>query len=320
LTWLCFSKRPVKVYEIMEELTVELGKNPRLNGECPWQDPNDLILIFPGLISMSSLDEKAQDGSFDLKEEASFDSDEESHLLNLPSDYMSLSTNEASQVSLVHIAHISVQEYLESERFQSSKVANSALHSREANMSPAATRPVYLQNVPSTDLDGFRLGPYAIEYWHQHLLEADEESDTLISMATDLLNSKDSLNKWISLYNPNKIYPRLPRNLSSMGFAGPLYCASLLGLYRLVEALLEPVSRDGTIAARFGEEGNTLYAASSEWHDKIVHLLLDKGADVDAQEGCWPWVLMLMSTRSSMVLRCTQHRKGVLKNSEIIIG
>ncbi|PVH91836.1 hypothetical protein DM02DRAFT_545010, partial [Periconia macrospinosa] len=59
--------------------------------------------------------------------------------------------------------------------------------------------------------------------------------------------------------------------------------ASLFGLRRMVELLLD---KNADVNAQGGPYGNTLQAASERGHEEIVKLLLDKGADVNAQ---LPW-------------------------------
>jgi ankyrin repeat protein len=56
-----------------------------------------------------------------------------------------------------------------------------------------------------------------------------------------------------------------------------------LGLYQPLQALLEIDSVKSTINAIKGELANTLQAASLTGTEEIVQLLLDNGADVNAQ-------------------------------------
>jgi ankyrin repeat protein len=58
--------------------------------------------------------------------------------------------------------------------------------------------------------------------------------------------------------------------------------ASRGGHDKIVELLLD---KGADVNAQGGEYGNALQAASLGGHDKIVELLLDKGADVNAQGG-----------------------------------
>ncbi|KAJ5654822.1 hypothetical protein N7490_001825 [Penicillium lividum] len=64
--------------------------------------------------------------------------------------------------------------------------------------------------------------------------------------------------------------------------ANPIISASRNGYDKIVQLLLE---KGAEVNAQGGVYGNALYAASSRGHDKIVQLLLEKGAEVNAQGG-----------------------------------
>jgi ankyrin repeat protein len=73
-----------------------------------------------------------------------------------------------------------------------------------------------------------------------------------------------------------------------------LYWASGLGHNRIVQMLLE---RGADVNAQGGWYGNALQAASAIGHDKIVQMLLDRGADVNAQGGWYGNALQAASVR-----------------------
>ncbi|KAH7345940.1 hypothetical protein BKA66DRAFT_325499 [Pyrenochaeta sp. MPI-SDFR-AT-0127] len=60
----------------------------------------------------------------------------------------------------------------------------------------------------------------------------------------------------------------------------PLYLAAQHGHQRMVKLLLD---KGADVNAQGGSYGNALYAASVKGHEQVVKLLLDKGADVDAR-------------------------------------
>ncbi|KAK1621903.1 hypothetical protein BDP81DRAFT_387273, partial [Colletotrichum phormii] len=84
--------------------------------------------------------------------------------------------------------------------------------------------------------------------------------------------------------------------LNSKATAGytPLIWGSLEGRQNSVQMLLD---KGADVNAEGGEYGNALQAASSEGHDKIVQMLLDKGADVNAQRGEYGNALQAASFR-----------------------
>ena len=65
-------------------------------------------------------------------------------------------------------------------------------------------------------------------------------------------------------------------------FGTPLYYSSLLGLANVSELILE---RGADVNAQGGHYGNALQAASCNGHRGVVELLLERGADVNAQGG-----------------------------------
>jgi ankyrin repeat domain-containing protein 50 len=254
LTWLCFSRRPVTLQEIVEGLTVvDLGENPRLDPECRLEDTDEVIRICPGLISISTID----DGS-------------------------TLVLDQAIKSPVVRIAHFSVQEYLESSRIQSSKASVFALKSLTANIELATICLIYLRHVQITDLDAFPLATYAAEYWFQHFRTGDEKSDTLNLLATEFLRFKnDAFENWIRVFDP-----RMGRGLLDMcseKIPPPVYYASLLGLYQPLRTLLESDLTRNTINEETGRSGNALVAASERGHEQVVRLLLNNGAGVDIE-------------------------------------
>jgi ankyrin repeat protein len=246
LTWLCFSKRPVTLQEIVEGLTVDLSENPRVDPERRLGDTDDIIRICPGLISISTIEDKA-----------------------------TFAPDQAAQFPVVRIAHFSVQEYLESDRIKS---RHFALRSRTANTELAKICIVYLRNVELRSLYDYPLALYAAKHWYQHLLDGDEKCDSLNLLATEFLRSNDD-----GIFNSIKIYhPERPSNGSDFdrALASRIYYAAMLGLYRPLQTLLETNSIRSTINDENGLDGTALAVASEKGHEHIVQLLLGNGAEI----------------------------------------
>jgi ankyrin repeat protein len=278
LTWLCFSERLVRVYEVIEGLAVELGEQPRLNCERRLQDPHDIFRICPGLISIVNTINDLSD-----------------------SDHASQLSDPSFPKLSLRIAHFSVQEYLESDRIRSQSAANFALESRTAHTELAKTCLVYLQNVRLHELNRFLLASYAAKHWYIHLKKGDENCDSLNLLATHFLGSKDDIfENWIRIDDPDHKYgieKQVELKRSSEEIASPFYYACLLGLYRPLQLLLKADSVKRRIDALGGNSGTALQAASQKGFQHIVQLLLNHGAEVNAQGGLYDNALQAASTK-----------------------
>ncbi|RJE23332.1 Ankyrin repeat protein [Aspergillus sclerotialis] len=276
LTLLCFSSRPLTVAELVDGYAVNLNEPPYLDSECRLLDIDSLSEICLGLIIIEE-DNRAK-GRARLT---------------------------------VRIAHFSVQEYLESDRIRQQKAAIYALQSKTSHALIVQICLVYLlepglssSELGETTLEEFPLAYYAAEFWYHHY----ENSKSLRSQFESLVlrlfkEQKESFYTWITLHNmdePWRGYRWSERGSSKA--ASPIYFASLLGLDWLLHDLLTSSLESGTdtkdlIHSHGGRYGNALQAASSNSHEKVVQMLLDKGANVNAQDGFYGNALQAASSR-----------------------
>jgi ankyrin repeat domain-containing protein 50 len=119
--------------------------------------------------------------------------------------------------------------------------------------------------------------PYAADNWSSHYISqeaaAADKSRKDARMLCDMAGPQAKL--WTTGYLQQ-------RNIKVAGWTD-LALASYLGLTFVVDDILTQEVVD--INAQGGHFGNALQAASSEGHEKVVELLLGKGADVNAQGG-----------------------------------
>ena len=273
LTLLCFSFRPLKVQEVIDGIAVDLDEPACLNLRRRLQDADDLREICPGLI----------DVGVKRDYETQFESDGYNDIEGM--------------TPTVRIAHFSVQEYLESHRITQQKAASFALQSASAHAEIAQICLIYLQEprlssgtLDQTKLKEFPLAHFAALFWHHHYRNATSATSRLNPLILRIFQQhQGSFYTWVKLHNPDR--PRVTRvdlSLDSSDIASPVYYASLLGLdivlYELISICQELASegRD-LINARGGHYGNALYAASLKGHEKVVQILIDAGADVNAQ-------------------------------------
>jgi hypothetical protein len=99
---------------------------------------------------------------------------------------------------------------------------------------------------------------------------------------------------WIQLYDPDKPWeePDLARSFNSV--PTPLYYVAKLGLSTVTRMLLD---KGAEVNAQGGRYGNALQAGSVEGHKQVVKMLLDKGANVNAQGGLYGNALYAASAR-----------------------
>ncbi|EXU98136.1 ankyrin repeat protein, partial [Metarhizium robertsii] len=97
-------------------------------------------------------------------------------------------------------------------------------------------------------------------------------------------------------------------------YGNALQAASFRGHLEIVKLLLD---KGADVNAQGGLYGTTLHAASSGGHLEIVQLLLDKGADVNAQGGEYGTALQGASSRGHLeIVQLLQGRGAITSSSK----
>jgi Ankyrin repeats (3 copies) len=224
-------------------------------------------------------------------------------------------TNETGELRL---AHFSVKEYLISDRIGMGKASHYGV-TKDANENIASTCLAYLLHLDgsalrtSTSLDMFPLAKYAAQYWTRHaqLAWKEKEAITVEQLSMELLSvKKDTYLNCIRIFNPDR-----PWDTETMitydNVVLPLYYVSLTGLFKLVQLLLE---KGAEVNAQGGFLGNALQAASDRGHEATVRLLLEKGAEVNAQGGEFGNALQAASDRGHEATVRLLLEKGAIKS------
>ncbi|KAF7512590.1 hypothetical protein GJ744_000851 [Endocarpon pusillum] len=277
LTLLCFSSRPLTVSEVIDAIAVDIQVTERYDPDRKLENADDLLRICPGLIDITP----------DLLDE--------DHLLNNnDSPYATSRIDETiKRTQIVRIAHFSVQEYLLSPWIKQGRAARFATSESTGHFQISKTCLIYLCNQDFIDqtltqnlVEEYSFARFAAEFWHHHYRLVDENSKTeLQAWGLALLQTKLRLERWIKLCYEDKPWrPAFFYNKEVNMYASPTYYASCLGLDAILAHILT-ISTADINAREGGAYRNPLCGASFGGHEKVVQILLDKGADVNAQVG-----------------------------------
>ncbi|KAF7979104.1 hypothetical protein HWV62_43632 [Athelia sp. TMB] len=189
----------------------------------------------------------------------------------------------------VKLAHMSMKEYLLSERIKSGNAAFFSVSEALSHSLIAQTCLAYLLNlgkvsdlVESIIQSDFPLAPYAAGHWISHMKLGHCDDSSLSQMTMKIFSSdSNALVNWVRLHDPDQVDP-FERDLEKPveRIAASLYYASSYGLQEVVNHLLKT---GANVNARSGEYGSALAVASFVGHCSIVRELLENGAEVDAQ-------------------------------------
>ncbi|CUS15231.1 unnamed protein product, partial [Tuber aestivum] len=88
---------------------------------------------------------------------------------------------------------------------------------------------------------------------------------------------------WVNIYDPDR--PWRHHIQTSEEFPTAIYYSALLDLTSACSLLVNRKEGAGNVNAQGGRYGNALQAAVCRGNESIVQLLLERGADVNAQGG-----------------------------------
>ncbi|OHE94094.1 hypothetical protein CORC01_10551 [Colletotrichum orchidophilum] len=277
LTILCCATRPLTVPELVNAMAIEIGITSFFNPDRQLQDADALQEICPG--------------------------------------FTEVFVDSESNMSVIRIAHFSVQEYLESDRIlQPEGCASFSLRKRCGNLMlasmcltlllvpelPTLQRSEIYQKYPFTE--------YAAEEWPDHWRKSNEIDARLASrddfsccppetshsnlvlrlqeqMVLLFRNTNGAMRNWIQIWDIDAVLGWTDQSMDP----SPLYYASHVGALFLVESLYEDWEKrcylDGPTKTRIdvmdgpGSHGTALQAAAAMGHIDVVQFWLNKGAD-----------------------------------------
>ena len=257
LQCLTVAVRPLRVEELAEVLAVDFdaarrGDVPKLNPDWRWADQHQAVLS-----TCSSLIAIVDDGY--------------------------------SQV--VQFSHLSVKEFLTSDRLAGSSIDVSRCHilisSAHAILAQACLG-VLLRLDEQVDLDNAKNIPlveYAAQHWADHAQFEDVSSQIQDVMEYFFDEDKPHWAAWLRVQNIDKSqYPFTPESALAISDVVPLYYAALCGFYDLAEHLV--AKKPEHVNATGGRMVTPFMAALFGRYFRVADLLHRHGADVNAR-GSW---------------------------------
>ncbi|KAJ4380356.1 hypothetical protein N0V86_004667 [Didymella sp. IMI 355093] len=254
-----------------------------------------------------SVEEIAKVVAIDVARDLAFDRNEvlEDPLeaLNICSSLVTIVTNEAeerprSAQRIISLAHYSVQEYLVSDRIKQGAAKQYSMQEVKCHNAITKGSLMYLtqfQQPMSTEvLEASALAMYAAEFWSSHFRNTEDKAEGSVLAMSLMSTDEPAYLNWIRLWDPEfpRNKPNLRRNPKSV--ATPLYYAACLGLSTITRLLL---NKGADVNAQGGAYSNALQAASYGGHKQVVKMLLNKGANVNAQGGAYSNALLAASLR-----------------------
>ncbi|KAL1600753.1 hypothetical protein SLS60_007141 [Paraconiothyrium brasiliense] len=240
------------------------------------------------------LDEVAEIIAIDVNRDPAFNHDE---VLEDPLEVLSICSSLVTIVpgadndregsrEVVTLAHYSVKEYLVSDRIWTGKAAKYGLRSEACHDAIATGCLSYLLQLQQSELDRdifqlFKLARYSAEFWSWHAQKSGEQTGGKhVSLALRLFSKENSAYiNWIRLWDPDRPWEEPELRKDPKRISNPLYYAAFLSLREIVKILLD---QGAEVNAQGGRLGKALHAASWDGNETIVKLLIDKGAEVNA--------------------------------------
>jgi ankyrin repeat protein len=243
-----------------------------------------------------SVEEIAEVVAIDVAREPAFDRDEvlEDPLeaLNICSSLVTVTLNKVEGGSrpaqqIIALAHYSVREYLVSDRIKQGSAKQYSMQEAECHSVVVQGSLKYLmqfqQPISEEIVESFVLARYSAEFWSSHLQKTGDKIEQVSQLAMRLMAiEKPAYLTWIRLYDPENPWGEPIMGRSQDSVLTPLYYCARLGLRTITRLLLD---KGAEVNAQGGFYGNALQAASSEGHELIVKMLLDNKANINAQGG-----------------------------------
>ncbi|KAI2603684.1 ankyrin repeat-containing domain protein [Hypoxylon sp. NC1633] len=194
----------------------------------------------------------------------------------------------------IQLAHFSVKEYLTSDRLEGD-ISNDLLE-MNARATIAEVCMAYLLSldnvVPFEDItQKYPMAQYSAKYWVGNAVAVQEQAKAVEDLSIEIFHCEKAWKTCYRLFNHERPWAT---GTVELDLQPALYYASLAGLFYSVRMLLD---HGADVNAQGGDYGNALQAASVQGHGKVVQILLDYGADIHAQGGYYGTALQAASSQ-----------------------
>jgi len=274
LQWLAFAAMPVTIEEAAEVVAVDLGTEPSFNPDLRLFNPRDVMTLCSSLVIRESISAK--------------EVWETSRTANAP--YLEEYSNfHRTDREVIRLAHLSVKDYLISDRIKTGKAHHFAIDAKLSNTFIAQTCLVCLltSTIPLEywDTHGIQnasikwpLYPYAAHFWPFHVKASGESlNDTTWHLLQRFFRTKHDMNG--NNFAAWALYLQSDISLERVMHTEPLYYAASFGITPLIQKLLDS-DPDINIEAGGGRfESPPLQVAVYRNHPEAVKLLLEAGAN-----------------------------------------
>ncbi|KAH9073528.1 hypothetical protein EDB83DRAFT_80797 [Lactarius deliciosus] len=233
--------------------------------------------------------------------------DHEQAVLSTCSSLITIVPAYGSGSPAVQFSHLSVKEFLLSDRLATSTKDISQYHIALEDANTVIARAclgILLRDcVGKHGSDTIPFAPYAARYWVTHAQVPNVAPRVRGGMEYLFDPDKPCFSAWVGLYDVgHRNWSRGLQNKIQPG-AAPLYYAALCGFREIVEHLTLKYPQHAN--AICGKVGTALHSASVEGHVEVVRSLLKCGVDVDARGTGGQSPLQLASRKGHLhVVQC----------------
>ena len=303
LQWLICAQRPLKLKEVAETVAIDTEGSARFDVHARSKEPHDVLCMIPHswityseekdqvMLAHDSVSDFLVLNAFSQINAPEVDYEKERLKLELERERLRYARMR-DKLHRVRNARIPERERspVVKESNHTFRAKNYGPRETDANITVHKDCIVYLfelckhnpHNLSSNILEDFPLAKYASKYWTRHAQAVEAGTDLIPTSTVDLLMKGNDLLKWKQFCDPIKFWEGLNPDEDLASFLPPLQHAARAGLAKTVQLLLD---RGLDVNAQQGRYANALQAASAKGHTQVVRLLLEAGASVNTQGG-----------------------------------